>query len=129
MKAQYVTRLLNQVALGGAQMMLSNILIREKERGFKVVRPGDVEWFPQTLWKPSSILSIDGNRVRIVLIEAKHQKGGAFRRLLDDIADMEMVPVVVEPHDRLAAFLSSLGWRHRLHGAGDDRENIWYPRR
>lgn len=128
MKTQYATRLVEQVAFAGGEALLGNIVSRERERGYKVVRPGDVDWLPTTLWKNSSICSIDGDRVRIVLIEARHQKSGAFRRLLGHIADMEMIPVVIEPHDRLAATLASWGWKRRRIGSGFDAETIWYPR-
>lgn len=128
MKPQYVTRLITQYAIGGGDAILSNIVNMEKDRGFIVVRPGEAEWFPAALWKKSSICSIAANRIRIVLVEAKQQKSGAFRLLVDQISDLDLVPVVVEPHDRLAVTLASWGWRHRRHGVGAECENIWYPR-
>jgi hypothetical protein len=121
-------RLVTQFAIGGAEMMRANIIEREKERGFAVYAPGEVEWFPRCDWKDSSVISVTGNRVRIVLVEARTQKGGAFRRLLHAINEMQMVPVVVEPHDRLAAVLVGWGWRHRKVGVGFEGENVWYPR-
>jgi hypothetical protein len=128
MKPQYVTRLINQLMLGGGERILDTVVEDELAKHFKVLRPGDVEWLSPREWKPSTIVALDGNRVRLVMLEAKAQKTGAFRRLIDCIIEMEMVPVVVEPHDRLALTLASWGWRHRRHGIGDRAETVWYPR-
>jgi hypothetical protein len=125
---QYVSRIVNLLALGGGSTLLDDICGLETRKGFKVVRPGDVPWLPRSDWKKSSICSIDDDRVRIVLIEAHYQKTGAFTRLIAALAERRLNPVVVEPHGRLAAKLKSWGWKHRRHGLGDDVENIWYPR-
>lgn len=124
-----VSRVLERFALGGSAAIVSDIVKLERERGFTVVRPGEADWFPLALWKSSSVCSTDGNRVRIVLIDAAIPNRGAFRRLIYDIVEMDMIPVVVDPHDGLAATLASWGWRHRRVGQGFGAENLWYPRR
>jgi hypothetical protein len=130
MKAQYMSRLLTQLTINGDRNAIpEHMADAERAQGYTVLRPGEVDWFTHNDWRPSSLLSISGNRVRIVLVEAKRQNGGAFRRLIDDIEALEMVPVVVEPHDRLALKLVSWGWKSRTHGQGDYRETVWYPRR
>lgn len=129
LKPQYASRLVNLLAFGGGNMLLHDIIELEKMRGFTVVRPGECDFFPLADWKPSSICSFDGTRVRIVLVEARAQKTGAFTRLVENIRDLNLTPIVVEPHSRLAAVLHRWGWKCRRHGHNDTTETIWYPRR
>jgi len=126
--SKMVSRVADMMAFGGRDMLLHDIVATERAKGFQIVRPGEAEWFPRSDWRKNSICSVSGNRVRIVLIEAHHQKSGALVRLIAALQERELVPVVVEPHPRLAQRLAAWGWKNRRHGAGDLAETIWYPR-
>lgn len=123
-----LSRIINQMAFGGRDMVLANLVKMETDRGFVVIPVGSVEWLSPWTWHRNSLVTRDGQRVRLVLMEALHQKQGAFTRLVADIQANELIPVVVEPHDRLAHKLHTWGWRHRRLGAGVTAENLWYPR-
>lgn len=123
-----LNRIVNQVAFGGRDMVLSNVIAMETDRGFVRIPVGSVEWLSPWIWHRNSVVTQDGDRVRLVLLEALRQREGAFTRLVADILACELIPVVVEPHDRLARKLAAWGWRHRRLGVGFTSENIWYPR-
>jgi hypothetical protein len=123
-----LNRIVNQLALGGRGMVHANIIKMETDRGFEIVPVGSVEWLSPYIWQRSSVVSRDGNRIRLVLLEAQRQKQGAFTRLVDDIQVEGLIPVVIAPHDRLAQKLHSWGWKCRRVGLGVEAEHIWYPR-
>jgi hypothetical protein len=123
-----LSRVINAMAFGGRDMVLAQILKMETDRGFIVIPVGSVDWLSPWVWHRNSVVSQDANRIRLVLLEALHQKQGAFTRLIDDLKECELIPVVVEPHDRLAHKLHTWGWRHRRIGVGVTAENLWYPR-
>lgn len=137
MRADYATRLVNRLAIGGGGMLLDDICAMERARGHVVIRPGQSAWLPTSDWKDSTIVAIEyralrpgqlPNRARLVLLEAKQPRSGALTRLLRHLYELELSPVMVEPHDRLAAKLMEWGWKHRRVGHDDLAETIWYPR-
>ena len=124
-----LNRIVNQFALGGRDLVLtSTIIAMETERGFVRVPVGSVEWLSPWIWHRNSVVTRDDDRVRLVLLEALRQREGAFTKLVADIQACGLIPVVVEPHDRLARKLEHWRWRHRRIGVGFTGENIWYPR-
>ncbi|MBR2118482.1 MAG: hypothetical protein IJ935_07390 [Afipia sp.] len=101
----------------------------EIARGFKVVRSGDTPWFRAVDWRAASVASIDGGRVRLVLLHSFVSGKGAMTRTLEGIRAEGLKPTVIDPTRELAATLRRRGWRGRSKGTTfDDRETVWSPR-
>jgi len=63
-------------------------------------------------WEPSSVVSLDGKRVRIVLVSARSPGHGAFTRLVRAITRAGFTPVVCAPvGPTMPAILKHWGWR------------------
>lgn len=102
------------------------IVESETARGFKVVRPGDAPWFRAAEWRPASVASIDGMKVRLVLLHAFSENKGALTRTINGIKAAHMIPVVVDPTRELGAALARRGWKPKECGTTfEDRETIW----
>ena len=101
----------------------------ERKRGFSVIRPGDAPWFRKSDWKTESVASIDGNTVRLVLINAKREGKGAFTRTVKAIEDAGLWSAVLEPTQRFAKMLKRRGWTSKVTGKRTiERETIWRPK-
>lgn len=105
-------------------------IMREEEeaRGWTVVLPGSVPWFPAADWHATDVVSRKGNEVRIVAILARRPHTGAFRRMVDGIIAAGLAPVVSTPFEEMAAILTRWGWKSRLRGSGVDIEETWRPK-
>lgn len=100
----------------------------ERERGFRVVLPGEERWLSPDDWDQSVVVSQDGAEVRLVAILAR--KPGSFRRLLASLASHGLRPVVVCPIGPIMpAILAHYGWTMRTLGSGWDAEEQWRPNR
>lgn len=99
----------------------------ERKRGFAIVLPGEVEWLPWRDWHPDTVVSIRGLIVvRLVLLYAKAPGRGALRRTLDGLWRARLRPEVIDPTDRLAAFLARHGYAEATRGSTfEDREHVW----
>src|SRR5215475_13453806 len=73
------------------------ILEDELALGCIPVAPGSVAWLPAYDWPGDVVVSVKGRDVRIALIHARTPGQGAFRRLVDAIAETGLPPVVIEP--------------------------------
>lgn len=114
--------------LSGKYDPVSAILEGENARGFKVIRPGDTPWFRAMDWRHESIASIDGKRVRLVLLYAFESGKGAMTRTLSGIIEAGLKPAVIDPTRELAATLTKRGWKMRVEGSSfEDREDVWVP--
>lgn len=101
----------------------------ERERGFKIIRPGSAAWFRTDDWRPASVASIDGRRCRLVLLHAVESGRGAMTRTIAGIKDVGLVPVIVEPTRELAVALRKRDWRPRNEGSTFETfETIWMQR-
>jgi len=99
---------------------------QERERGFRVVIPGEERWLSADDWHESNVVSVDGSEVRLVAILAKRR--GSFRRLLAALASHGLRPVVVCPIGPIMpAIMAHLGWVKRDIGSGWDAEEQWRP--
>lgn len=108
---------------------IAAIVMGEQDRGFKVIRPGDVPWFRAVDWRVASVASISNNRARLVLLHAFESGKGAFTRTIAGIHDAGLVPAVIDPTPELAAALKRRGWQVRHAGSTfETRENVWHPR-
>jgi hypothetical protein len=68
--------------------------------------------YPAKDWEASSVISLDGKRVRIVLVSARSPGHGAFTRLVRAIMQAGFVPVVCAPvGPAMPAILKHWGWR------------------
>ena len=114
--------------MSGKYDPVSAILEGENARGFKVVRPGDAPWFRAVDWREASIASIDGKRVRLVLLHAFESGRGAMTRTLAAIVEAGLKPAIIDPTRELAATITKRGWKMRVEGSiFEDREDVWLP--
>lgn len=98
----------------------------ERERGFRVVIPGEVAWLSADDWHESNVVSVDGAEVRLVAILAK--RPGSFKRLLATLASHGLRPVVVCPVGPIMpAILRHYCWEKREIGSGWEAEEQWRP--
>lgn len=101
----------------------------ERDRGHRVVRPGDAPWLPASDWHTASVASIAGLTARLVLIHAKSPGTGALTRTLEGIAAAGLMPAIIDPTAELAMTLRKRGWKGRMIGRTfETREWIWHPK-
>jgi hypothetical protein len=100
----------------------------ERDQGRTVVLPGDRPWFSADEWHWTNVVSIDGRKVRLIAVSALNPGCGAFHRLVAGIVDAQLEPVVIEPFEQMQKILKRWGWKHRMAGAGTEREEQWRPR-
>jgi hypothetical protein len=101
----------------------------ERKRGFRVVRPGDEPWFRIRDWRAESVVSIDGNTVRLVLIHAVREGRGTFTHTVQNIEKAGLLPSVIEPNREFAASLKRRGWVGKQVGRTfETRETVWRPK-
>jgi hypothetical protein len=105
-------------------------VMREDERraGRTVIVPGDVEWLPAADWDETVVVSLDGQQVRLIAILAKNPGNGAFRRLIAAICAAELVPIISTPTNEMRETLKRWGWKGKIHGWGEQSEELWKPR-
>ena len=116
--------------LSGGYDPVAGIIEGEEARGYKVVRPGDAPWFRAADWQAESIASINGMKVRLVLLHAFKEGRGALTRTIDGIKQAKMIPTVIDPTRELAATLKRRGWKSKDVGTTfEDRETVWSPGR
>ena len=118
-----------EVALSLGVQIYSLMRADETAKGYRVVRPGEAPWLPRKDWHETVVVSVDGERVRLVAILAKQPGQRAFTRLVEAVRAAGMIPCVFEPTPELAATLKRWKWRERISGAGAEREVWWEPRR
>jgi len=88
----------------------------------------EAEWLNWEDWESDTIITQDGQNVRLVIMTARNPGHGALTRLVDGIERAGLVPVLVEPTDRLKEWCRKRGWRARMIGRGKDRHSVFYPR-
>lgn len=112
--------------LAGRRPIYEQMRDAERERGYRVVIPGEEPWLSADDWVESNVVSVDGAEVRLVAILAK--RPGSFRRLLGALASYGLRPVVVCPVGPIMpAIMKHLGWQMRTLGSGWDAEEQWRP--
>jgi hypothetical protein len=99
----------------------------EVKCGFSIVT--EARWLDPDDWDRWTIISQDGNRIRLVALSARQPHTGAFTRLIDRIICDRHVPVVVEPNEFLTQWCRKHWFRKRMCGQGELRHVIWYPKR
>jgi len=104
-----------------------DLMACEWARGARAVL--DAEWLDWRDWESESIFTREGDRIRLVLLCAKNPGHGALTRLVDGIERAGLLPVMVEPSERLAAWCRKRHWKARMVGRGRDRHIIFHPRR
>lgn len=108
-----------------------HIVLREAERnrGFRVVVPGDEPWLPAADWHPTVVVSVAGRDVRLVAILATKPGSGAFTRMVGRILASGLQPVVLCPTYAFSEALRRRGWNQRFVGTGAQAEEHWRPSR
>ena len=106
--------------------------IRDLERGHgHTIIPVGV-WlpfmFPASDWQPDCVVSRDGDDIRLIIINARNPGNGAFKRLIRNIQNAHLVPVVCAPIGDVMPFLMrKWGWRMTISGKGFERCEEWRP--
>lgn len=103
----------------------------EMERGRTEVQPSKLLVFPYTLqdFDEDTLLTREGNDIRIVIVNVRHPGKGAFGRLVRGISAAGLNPVVVAPvGPHMPAILAKWGWVQHIIGIGFERENLWRPK-
>lgn len=111
--------------LGARGMMIEN----EQAAGAVIIPLGAVDpiAFPSEDWEPGCT-SLKGSEIRIVAIQARHPRSGAFRRLLASIAAAGLKPVIVTPvGDVMPKLVRRWKWRRTIAGTGFDSSEEWRP--
>jgi hypothetical protein len=100
----------------------------EVAQGFTLV--DEAPWLVKEDWT-EIVASLDGPRVRLVLLDARYPGQGAFTRLIARIAGCNrgLSPVVVEPAGQLKSWCIKHQWKRRRVGVGIWVHEIWYPRK
>lgn len=117
-----------EVVENGLKYGFGNMLIAsELEKGYRLADPAIDTWFNHTeFFNP--IISINGNKVRIVAIMSKEPHTGAFRRLVDNIINSGLIPIVVAPIGIMVAIMTYWGWQRRITGnTFKTQEDIYIP--
>jgi hypothetical protein len=99
----------------------------ERQAGRRVVVPGDEPWLSASDWNPTVVVSIDGDRVRLVAILAASPGNGALRRTIAGIAEAGLTPVIVEPTREMRETCRRWGWAQEHIGVGFMSEEHWSP--
>lgn len=75
-----------------------------------------------------TLLTRDGNEIRIVLINSHHPRQGAFGRLVRGIHKAGLIPVVIAPIGPfMPVILKHWGWKMTTSGIGFERTDEWRP--
>jgi hypothetical protein len=116
--------------MDGGYDPVAAIAENEEARGFKIVRPGDAPWFQASDWRSASVASINGKRVRLVLLHALVSNAGAMTRTIEAIKAAGLTPNIIDPTLELQATLKRRGWKSKRSGSTfDDTETVWFERR
>jgi hypothetical protein len=105
----------------------TQLLATEVRHGHERIISAD--WLDWADWSTDTIITRDGSRVRLVLLNARQPRRGAFTRLMRGIKGAGLMPVLVEPNQVLKDWCARHDWRSREIGRGNDRQLIFYPRR
>lgn len=124
--ANYLSELIDRMAAKPIHEIMRD---DERERGHRIVVPGEVAWLPADDWHHTVVVSIAGDKVRLIAILANRPGTGAFRRLVSAINEAGLMPVVIAPSYEMRATLKRWGWKGRTSGYGLDSEERWAPRR
>lgn len=95
--------------------------------GARVVVPGEIEWLSANDWPSRIVVSIAGDHVRIIAIDAIKPGHGAFSRMITGICKAGLIPIIVEPMGNMAAILQRWGWSGKVTGIGWTCEETWRP--
>lgn len=100
----------------------------EMRRGNYAVLPGQRPWLSPDDWDMSTVASIDGLEVRlIVLVPRLKTKPGILKRLIGGIIEAKLIPTLVCPDVGMLAFCRKRGWTYTVRGAPPLTEDIWRP--
>lgn len=100
----------------------------EMEMGNFVILPGQREWFPAADWDETSVISIDGDEVRIHSLLSRHRGiPGMLKRFEGSLKDAGLSPVFINPMKDVEEMLRASGWRFTIVGEFPVIEYRWRP--
>jgi len=101
----------------------------EAKAGRTVVKPGERPWLSADDWHYSVVVSIAGDRVRLIAIQALRPGTGALTRTIAGITAAGLIPVIVEPTREMRETCRRWGWKMRRVGDSFDTfEEQWRPK-
>lgn len=106
--------------------------MREEEsaKGYTPLKLGDKPWLKVDDWLDDVVMSLDGNRVRIIALIAKQQGAGTFSRMITAIIQDDLKPIVIAPFAQMEGILRAWDWRQVIKGdTFYDRVDEWFPQR
>lgn len=84
-----------------------------QEEGYRIIEPG-VDGAPYGLhmvdWHPDTFIAKKGRRVEIPLLSARMPGTGAFPRLIEKLAELDLIVRVVAPLGYFRDHLERQGW-------------------
>lgn len=102
----------------------------ERNKGYELIDASCApSWFIRADWNDDIVMSRYGRRVRIVLLTAKVQGRGSFRRLVINIIRAGLIPNVLSPMPLMQVILVKWNWRKAIIGSGHTQEEYWFPQR
>lgn len=110
--------------------MLGVMMNLELAHGFRLVQPGHAPFdFAEADWPTfEQCVSLDGDEVRLVIVNARYPGQGGFRRLIDAIERAGLRPVVIAPiGETMPAILARWRWRCTVKGVGFKSAEEWRP--
>jgi hypothetical protein len=104
----------------------NNLRIKEVDKGYRLATPDD-KWLNHDEWI-NHVISVNGNKVRIVILLAKERHTGAFRRLVTNVIEAGLVPEIVAPLFDMPLILAWWGWKENTRGSDfESFEDYWTP--
>jgi len=101
----------------------------EAKAGRTIVKPGERPWLSADDWRHDVVVSIAGDRVRLIAIRALRPGTGALTRTIAGIIAAGLVPVIVEPTREMRETCRRWRWKMRRVGDSFDTfEEQWRPR-
>lgn len=98
--------------------------------GYTLVPVGAVTPFPIPAkdWE-AALVTLDGEKARLVLLHASAPGTGAFRRLVEGVKAAGYTPAVIEPTGAdMPAIMKRWRWKRRQVGRGFDTYSEYTPR-
>lgn len=109
---------------------VGSIALQEISKGYQPIARDEYPWYTSADWSGEAVVTRDVNRVRIVLVNAINPGHGAFSRMITNILQDGLLPVVIAPLGTMCSIMHIWGWRMRRVGTTfHEREEQWFPMR
>lgn len=103
-------------------------LLKQREiiKGYTLII-GDESWFNKKEWK-DYVISVKGKYVKLVFLYANNKYNGALKRLINNILEAHLLPVIVDPLPDMAKIILKWSWSfHETGFTNNLREQCYIP--